>query len=161
MPASCHVQHQASSQFEHSAPVPCSAVHPSFGSVCTEAVAPGTPLWTDRDYSFVNAPSDILDGKFTYNTGKLEVDRNSCTEFGTREDGRPNDVCISGFDPSSPGDGAACGTEGGWQGTVDQRSVIAICCANHCGAGQVQAQVGVGLGSNKPVDLSRRIDVRS
>ena len=35
--------------------------------------------------------------------------------------------------PLETGNGAPCSTEGGFKGSVSEESLVAICCANHCG----------------------------
>eukprot|EP01046_Picozoa_sp_COSAG06_P018904 COSAG06_NODE_1330_length_9845_cov_6.248204_2_plen_1304_part_00 len=73
---------------------------------CVEGVTGSETLWADRDYAWVEdqAPSDVLDGEWTYARSSLEV-------------------------PA----GAACDNEGGFRGHVAEHVVVALCCANHCG----------------------------
>eukprot|EP01052_Picozoa_sp_SAG31_P002850 SAG31_NODE_103_length_25164_cov_12.124317_18_plen_374_part_00 len=85
-----------------SGPVDCSSLHPTAHSECVPTAGAGIPLWSDREYSFTSsgAPGDILDGLWSYVRVALER-------------------------PSAP-----CELEGGFEGTVDEPSVVAICCAN-------------------------------
>ena len=64
-------------------------------------------LWRDRNYAWITAPADILDGRWTYIRPALETNS-----------------------------GAPCPSEGGFSGTLEVAAVVAICCANHCGDGQ-------------------------
>ena len=70
------------------------------------AVLGSEALWSDRDYSWMEGPTDILDGAWTYVRVPLEVPH-----------------------------GAPCPHEGGFRGTVAETATVAICCANHCDAG--------------------------
>ena len=55
--------------------------------------------------SWISGPTDILSGEWTYVSSPMD------------------------------GDYKPCETEGGFQGSISQPSVVAICCANHCGRG--------------------------
>ena len=72
---------------------------------CTEGVTTMTTVWTDRQYSWTDAPTDFLDGGWTYVRVPMDV-------------------------PSA----APCSTEGGFEGELNVAATVAICCANHCGS---------------------------
>ena len=80
---------------------------------CIQEAGQNGLLWSDRDYSWQTAPSDILDGGWSYIVGPLEA-----------------------------GSGAFCPTEGGFRGSVAEEATIAICCANHCGNPQPTGATG-------------------
>ena len=81
---------------------------------CHDGVGLDVPLWMDRDYAWINGPSDILDGEWTYFRVSLEPGA-----------GAP---CS---DPAHPNQN---GREGGFRGNIAVPATIAICCANHCGS---------------------------
>ena len=100
---------------DSSGPVDCGSLTATVrNSECIAAVTADAPLWSDRDYSWVEGqiPTDLLDGEWSYMRSSLEV-----------------------------GNGAACPHEGGFRGQVAEHAVVALCCANHCG-GEGNAPTG-------------------
>ena len=66
---------------------------------CVESPSAAEVLWSDRQYSWIDAPAGMLDGDWTYVQTPLEV-----------------------------GAGAPCPHEGGFRGTIATEAVLAICC---------------------------------
>eukprot|EP01052_Picozoa_sp_SAG31_P002849 SAG31_NODE_103_length_25164_cov_12.124317_17_plen_384_part_00 len=102
-------------------PLRCTAVtSPTPDHECFFGVQPSTSLWSDRDYAWVDGPSDILDGAWSYVQVPLEGSA-----------------------------GAPCPHEGGFRGEVREDVVVAICCANHCG-GERNIPTGAGVWTEHP-----------
>ena len=95
---------------------------------CYDNVEAGTPLWMDRNYAWIDGPSDLIDGGWTYFRVSLEPGA-----------GAP---CS---DPQNPN---ANGREGGFDGNIAADATIAICCANHCG--QVNTPIDQDVLSSNP-----------
>ena len=93
--------------------VPCSAVVPDTENDCVSPVVPSEPLWSDRQYAWIDGPTDIMDGDWTYIRVPLET-----------------------------GSGAPCPHEGGFSGSISVEAVVAVCCANHCGSENMPTAVG-------------------
>lgn len=82
---------------------------------CVVGVGADVPLWNDRTYAFIDGPSDLLGGSWTYLRVMLEGDGSE----------------------SPCGGGGGGGTEGGFVGTLSEPAAVAVCCANHCGTANV------------------------
>jgi len=84
--------------------LPCDGIATETAAECNFSVGSSAPLWSDRDYAWIEGPTDILSNKWTYMQVALEV-----------------------------GSGAPCPHEGGFRGAIREDAVVAVCCANHCG----------------------------
>lgn len=80
-------------------PVRCAAITSDSMTECVESPSIAEVLWSDRQYSWIDAPAGMLDGDWTYVQTPLEVSA-----------------------------GAPCPHEGGFRGTIATEAVLAICC---------------------------------
>ena len=62
-------------------PIACGSITSSQGD-CIEGVGADVKLWSNRDYAFIDAPSDVLGGQWTYQRVNLDGDRPCGAEGG-------------------------------------------------------------------------------
>lgn len=84
-------------------PFDCDALSSDTLVECVSAVGASEAMWTNRHYSWISAPTDILDGRWSY------------------------------IRPALDGEDAPCSHEGGFRGNLREDAIVAVCCANHCG----------------------------
>ena len=79
---------------------------------CIPGVKKSQAIWTDRNYAFTTAPTDILSGRWGYISSGMDSKGPPCKPM--RLDGKEMPEY-----------------QGGFQGTLKSDLVVGICCANH------------------------------